>query len=149
MAGLPLLVGARRLLGPGGEVGVVALEAEGLQDAGGEIEHAEDLVLELVGAAEEMRVVLGEAPHAHEAVEHPGALEAVDGAELRVAEGQLAVAPQPALVDLDVERAVHRLQLVLHVLDVHGREHPVLVVLGVPEVFQRSSFATWGLKTMS
>ena len=62
---------------------------------GDEVEHAQDLVLELVGAAEDVRVVLGEAAHAHEAVQHARALEAVDGAELGVAEGQLAVAAQP------------------------------------------------------
>ena len=63
---------------------------------GDEVEHAHDLGVELVGAAEEVGVVLGEAAHPHQAVQHARALEAVDGAELRVAERQLAVAAQPA-----------------------------------------------------
>ena len=97
-----------------------------------EVEHAQDLVLELVGAAEDVRVVLGEAPHAHEAVQDARALEAVDRPQLRPAIRQVAVAAQPRLVDRQVERAVHRLQLVLDVLDLDRRVHVRLVVLGVP-----------------
>ena len=63
---------------------------------------------------------------------HPRALEAVDGAQLGEAEGQLPVAAEARTVDRDVKRAVHRLQLVLHVLDLDRRVHRVLVVLGVP-----------------
>ena len=71
-----------------------SVEAEGLQDRGHEVQHAQDLRVELVGPAEEVGVVLGEAAHAHQPVQHAGALEAVDGAELGEAEGQLAVAAQ-------------------------------------------------------
>ena len=109
-----------------------SLKPKARQHRGHEVEDADDLRLELVRAAEEVRVVLGEAAHAHEAVQHARALEAVDGAQLREAEGQLAVAVQLRLVDRDVERAVHRLQLVLHALDLDGRVHVGLVVLGVP-----------------
>ena len=129
---LPLLVGAGRLLRPGREVDVVAVEAEGAQDVRGEVEHAQDLVLELVGAAEDVRVVLREAAHAHQAVQHARALEAVDGAELRPAIRQVAVAAQPRLVDRQVERAVHRLELVLDVLDLDRRVHVRPVEIGVP-----------------
>ncbi len=128
---LPLLVRPARLLGLGGEVDVVALEAEGAQDVGHEIQHPQDLVLELVGAAEDVGVVLGEAPHPHETVQDARALEAVHRAELRPAIRQLAVAAQPRLVDGQVERAVHRLQLVLDVLDLDRRVHVGPVVLGV------------------
>ena len=129
---LPLLVAAARLLRLRREVDVVAVEAEGAEDVRREVEHPQDLVLELVGAAEDVRVVLGEAPHAHEAVQDARALEAVDRPQLRPAIRQVAVAAQPRLVDRQVERAVHRLELVLDVLDLDRRVHVRLVVLGVP-----------------
>ena len=65
-------------------------------------------------------------------MQDPGALEAVHRPQLREAQGQLPVAVHPALVDRDVEGAIHRLQLVLHPLDVDRRVHAGLVVLGVP-----------------
>ena len=73
-----------------------SVEAERRQHGGDEVQHAHDLGVELVRAAEEVRVVLGEAAHAHQAVQHARALEAVDGAELREAQRQLAVAAQLA-----------------------------------------------------
>ena len=66
--------------------------------------------LDLIGADEQVGVVLGEAAHAGHAVEFAGLLEAIDGAELGQANRQIAVAALLGLVDLDVMRAVHRLE---------------------------------------
>ena len=84
-------------------------------------------------------VVLGEAPHAHQAVEGPAALVAVNGAQLRrPSERQVAIAPDAVLEHQAVEGAVHRLDLVHLVLDVHLVEHPlpveVVVAGGLPQV---------------
>ena len=85
-----------------------------------------------------MRVVLGEAADAHQAVQHAGLLEAVHGAELGPAQRQVAVGAGRALVDLYVERAVHRLGVIIYAVDVHRRVHRVFVELevagGQPEV---------------
>jgi hypothetical protein len=60
--------------------------------------------------AEEVGVVLGEAADAGHAVELAGLLPAIDGAELGEAHGQVAVGVRLRGEDLDVVRAVHRLQ---------------------------------------
>jgi hypothetical protein len=60
--------------------------------------------------AEEMGVVLREAADARHAVELAGLFPAIDGAELGEAHGQVAVAVRLRGEDLDVMRAVHRLQ---------------------------------------
>ena len=79
-----------------------------------------------------MRVVLGEAPDAGEAVEFTGLLVAVDGSELSEAHRQVAVAPRPRLEDFAMVGTVHGLQQVLlpFVRGVDGLE-AVLPVLGI------------------
>ncbi len=58
----------------------------------------------------------------------PGLLVSVDRAELRQPHRQVAVAPHLRLVDEHVERAVHRLDVVVAGVRLHGRVH-VLPVL--------------------
>ena len=60
------------------------------------VEAAEDLVLDLLRRAEDVRVVLRDVPHAQQPVQRPGELVAVQRRRLGVAERQLAVAAQPA-----------------------------------------------------
>ena len=79
-----------------------------------------------------MGIVLGEAAHAQEPVQHARTLVAIDGPELGVAERQLAVAPEPVTEDRQVEGTVHRLDQVLGPLDLDPREHVLLVERGVP-----------------
>ena len=85
-----------------------------------------------------MGVVLGKAAHAQQAVHDAGALVAIDGAELAVARGQIAVGLERVLVDEDVERTVHGLHAVFRVVQFHGGEHVLRVVAvvagGLPEV---------------
>ena len=71
-----------------------------------------DFRCELVFGAEQVRVVLGEAAHAGHAAEFAGLLPAIDRAELGQAHGQVAVAARLAGENLDVMRAVHRLEQV-------------------------------------
>ena len=73
-------------------------------------EAAEHFRGDLLLGAEEVGVVLGEAADAGHAVELAGLLPAVDGAELGEAHRQVAVAVRLRGEDLDVVRAVHRLQ---------------------------------------
>ena len=58
---------------------------------------------------EDVRVVLRERAHPHQAVQRAGGLVAVHLAEFGEAHRQVAVAAQPVLEDLHVARAVHRL----------------------------------------
>ena len=107
------------------------LEPEGLHEAVDQPADPRDLLRQLIGRAEDVRVVLGEAAHAQHPVHDARALVAVDRAELGPAQGQLAVAPAAVLVDQDVARAVHGLDAVGQLVERHGRVHHVAVVLEV------------------
>ncbi len=87
----------------------IAGEAEigiGRQD---QLVDLQALFRKLFFRAEHMRVVLGEAAHAHQAVHGAGRLVAVDDTEFRQAQRQIAVALQAMLEDLHMAGAVHRL----------------------------------------
>ena len=83
---------------------------------------------QLLGRAEDVGVVLGDAPDPQQPVEHAGPLEAVHRPELEQPHRQLPVGALAALVDQDVHRAVHGLGVVRRPLHLHGRVHAV----GVP-----------------
>ena len=93
-------------------------EAEVAVDRGQQFDEPHRLGGDLLLGAEDVRIVLGERAHPHDAVQRAGRLVAVAGAELRQPQRQLAVGAQALAEDLDVARAVHRLQ----------REHLVLVL---------------------
>ena len=123
---IPGLVGADALFRPGRELHRhLALEAEigvGRQD---QVVDLEALLGHLLLGAEHMRVVLGEGAHAHQAVQRAGRLVAMHDAEFGHAQRQFAIGAQAVLEDLDMARAVHRLDgedaLVLGVVAGRGR----------------------------
>ena len=95
-------------------------QAERRQHQLGQLDARGDFALELVGRAEQVRVVLREAADADHPVEFAGLLEAVHRAELRQPQRQIAVAVRGRLVNLDVVRAVHRLeQVAVHLALLH------------------------------
>ena len=87
----------------------------------------------LLRHAEDMRVVLREAAHAHDAVQRAGRLVAVARAELGHADRQIAIGLEALIEDLHVAGAVHRLdgQCLLLVLD-FGEEHVLAILRPVP-----------------
>ena len=107
---VPRRVGADALLRPGRKLHrEVALEAEvgvGRQD---QVVDLEALLRHLLLGAEDVGVVLREGAHPHQPVQRARRLVAVHDAELGHAQRQVAVRAQPVLEDLDVARAVHRL----------------------------------------
>ena len=88
-----------------------------------------------------MRVVLGEAADAQQAVHHARTLVAIDGAELAQAHRQVAIRLQRVAIDQDVERTVHRLHAVFRIVQFHGDEHVLRVVAfvaaGLPQIDAR------------
>ena len=80
---------------PGGKLGVVLLEAVGGQRIDGELQAVHHFVFDLLRRAEDVRVVLREAAHAEQSVQHAGALVAVDRAELAEPHRQVAIAALP------------------------------------------------------
>ena len=77
-----------------------------------------------------MGVVLGEAADAEQAVQRAGHLVAVDQAQLRHAQGQVAVGMGLALINQHAAGAVHGLNGVILAVD-DGGVHVVLVVIPV------------------
>ena len=106
-------------------------QAERLVDERGELEAADHLVLDLLPGAEDVGVVLRDVAHAHQAVHHARRPRCDAQALLGEPERQVAVAAPRVVVDLDVTRAVHRLEAedALVGLD---EEHVLAVVVPVP-----------------
>ena len=126
---VPLLVGSELVLGTGRQL-EPCLHAEQVVEVGGVVEAAEDLVLDLIGSAEDVRVVLGDVAHAQQPVERAARLVAVERGGLREADRELAIAPELAAEEEHVTRAVHRLQPE-GLLVLRDQEHVVAVLLPV------------------
>ena len=122
LGAIPLLVGADALLGPGRQLHDHLLEAEIAVDGHDEIVDLQALVRDLILRAEDVRVVLREAAHAQEPVQRARRLITMYAAELGEPVRQLAIGPQPVLVDLDMARSVHRLDRELALI-LRGGEH--------------------------
>ncbi|CAM5197645.1 hypothetical protein CDEN61S_00385 [Castellaniella denitrificans] len=127
---VPDLVGADALFGAGGDLVQDLGEAEVGVDLLQQAREGGALFLELVFRAEDVPIVLGEAAHAHHAVQRTGGLVAVALAEFAVAQRQFAVGVQAGVEDLHVARTVHGLQAVHAVLGLR-REHVFLVIVPV------------------
>lgn len=86
----PVLVGTHGVLGAGRKLNVV-LKAKLLVHGVDEVDHAHDLVGQLVGTHKQVSVVLVKAAHAEQAVQGAAQLVAVHQANLAGANGQLAI----------------------------------------------------------
>ena len=84
-------------------------KAKILVDRQDEIVDLQAFLRDLLFGDEYMGVVLREGAHAHQAMQRAGRLEAVHLAEFGDLERQVAIGLQAVLEDLDVARAVHRL----------------------------------------
>ena len=92
---LPYLVGADVFLVVIGvtkrDLRFVVLEIEGFEDDIDDLHDSDELLFNLILAAEDMRVILSKGTHACESVQLAGLLIAIDGTELRAAERQVFV----------------------------------------------------------
>ena len=107
---IPVLFVAGALRGAIGEFHPEAVEAEIAVDVGQQGDEAGGFGGYLVLGAEDVRVVLGEGAHPHDAVQRAGGLVAVAGAEFGHAHRQVAIAAHAVTEDLDVAGAVHRFE---------------------------------------
>ena len=106
------------------------LDAEARIQLEAEAQALHHLLLHLLLGAEDVGVVLGDVAHAQQPVEHAARLVAVHQPRLAVADRQIAVGAALVRVDLDVRRAVHRLEAHRTALDV-SEVHVVLVLVPV------------------
>src|SRR3989344_1341125 len=100
-----------------------------------EIQNAENLLFQLIGTDEVMRIILRKTAHTGQSSHFPALLVAVDRPEFREADGKIPVAPRLCGIDLSVVRAVHRLQHVRCILRHHERENILLKMREVPRFF--------------
>ena len=108
------------------------LEVECLEDDADDVHHAQELILHLVGAAEDVGIVLSERTHTGQSVQLARLLIAIHGAELGAAEGEVLVRAWLPGKNLAVVRAVHGLEQILFTFFgcVDGLER-VLAIVGI------------------
>ena len=126
---VPILDGADVILRHGGQLYLVGQTEERI-DLVKELRDADDLVLDLLGSEEDMRVVLSEAADAEHTVQRTGELVAMDKAELAEAQRQLLIGVRLELIDQNAAGAVHGLDGKVLAVD-DGGVHIVLIVIPV------------------
>ena len=132
------------LVGPGAqfrtrrELGVRQRHAQVVIDAAQQFDEPRAFLRDLLFAAEDVGVVLGEGAHPHDAVHGARRLVAVAGAELGHAQRQLAIGLLADVEDLDVTRAVHRLDGQDLALGALAHEHGVAELLGVARLLPQA-----------
>ena len=124
----------------GGELEVEVRQPEIAQNVQEETEKHLYFPLGLLRSAVRMRIVLGEATHAGESVDHSRLLIAVVAAHLEEAQRQLPIRTSAGAENEIVHGAVHGLEVVVLarprrfavgaalLVDLHGREHRVRIV---------------------
>src|SRR5579862_1823751 len=130
---VPLLVGPELVVGTRREL-EARLELEQVVQVLRVVEAAEDLVLDLLACAEDVRVVLRHDPDARQAVQRAGELVAVQRRRLGVAKWQLAVAAERGREEPHVAGTVHRLDRVRAVA-FRDQEHVLAELLPVARLF--------------
>ena len=132
----PLLFAAHKIFAvvgiPGRELSLKLIEAEIFQHVQSKIEAGGDFTFDLFRHAEDVRVILGKAANAQQAVHHARALVAIHRAQFAEAHRQVAVRLQRIFVNQNVAGTVHGLQPILGVVELHGVEHILRVVAFVP-----------------
>ena len=100
-----------------------------------------------------MGIVLRNHAHAGQTLQHTRLLVTVHGAELEETQRQLTVRTPTRTVNLVMHGAVHGLQTIVAVVELHRREHTVRVVRQVPgrveQVFLRDMRGAHVLETLS
>ena len=79
-----------------------------------------------------MRVILRKRADAHQTHQRARKLASITCAKFAVTQRQIAIAALLRSVDSDVERAIHRLDAILFVFELHRSEHRIRVILFVP-----------------
>src|SRR6204780_4927854 len=123
-----------------GKLHFVTLEAENAQHFPGEFDAILNLFFDLIRHAKDVRVVLSESAHGKQTVQYTRTLVAIHGAQLGQPHGKLAVAAQLRLVNQNVARTVHGLELVVGFFDFDRAKHifaiKVRVAAGLPQFKQ-------------
>ena len=136
LCSFPVLFGADVLfavhLVAEGNLSLIVLELQGLEDDEDDVHDAEEFLLHLIWAAEKVGIVLRKSAYTGQTVELTALFIAVDGSELCQTQGKVLVTAGFPCVDGAVVGAVHGLEEVLFALFWSGDgTEGVLSVLGV------------------
>src|SRR5436190_526128 len=132
LGAVPNLVAAGPMRRPVGEFDRHIRETEIAVDRQQQFAERDRLKGDLASGTENMRVVLGEGAHPHDAVQRTRRLVAVAAAEFGEPQRQFAIAPQPVAEDQDMAGTVHRLQRENFLVPALGNEHVLAEILPVP-----------------
>ena len=92
------------------DLSIVVFETEDLEDLEDDVDDRLKLRLHLIGAHEDVGIVLGERTHTGQSVQLTALFITEDGTELSDTQRQILVGTGLARIDLTVVRAVHRLE---------------------------------------
>src|SRR5208283_2443040 len=107
----------------GRKIYIVRVKSERPENKEREIEYVYYFIFDLVLPAEYMGIILGKAPDPHKSVQRSGSFVPVYRTEFCIPQRQVPVAPELTFIYVDVERTIHRLQLIGDLVDFHGRVH--------------------------
>src|SRR5579875_1024927 len=107
---VPGLIRTNPLFWPGRQFDQDVVKAEVFIYGEDEVIDLQTLLHDLIFGAKNMRVVLGEGAHPHDAVNSAGGLIAVDDAKLADLHRKVAIRFEAILEDLHMARTVHRFQ---------------------------------------
>src|SRR5690348_10513627 len=113
------------------ELHLVAVESESFHHRESEIHAGLDFAFDLIWPAEDMRVILRKAADPQQSMKDSSALIAINRAEFGESQRQFAVTAQMGLVDENVARTIHRLDLIVCLLDFDGTEHVGAIKAGM------------------
>ena len=128
---VPFLVQADSLVWLRGEHDLKFREIKHPEQVKGHVQHAIDLIDDLVRAAEYVGIVLGHPPDTEHSVECSSALISIDRTKLSDPHGQITVASQTVPIVHDMEWAIHGFQIIILSVHVHRSEHIIFEVFKV------------------
>src|SRR5208337_123583 len=119
----PVFKGPHKFLRSGRKIYIVRVKSKGPKNKEREIKYVYDFPFNLVLHAEYMRIILCKAPHPHKSVQRSGSFVPVYRTEFCIPQRQVPVAPELTFIYVDVERTIHRLQLIGNLVDFHRGVH--------------------------
>ena len=135
---IPRLFGADAVIRTQGQLDVDIREAESRVHIHRLLVEGRHFAGDLLFQAEDVAIILRKAAHAHHAVQGARRLVAVALAELAVAQWQVAVAAHAIVENLDMARAIHRLQRIGAVFRFRD-EHVFTIIVPVTGFFPQAA----------
>ncbi len=119
----------------GRKISMKIVQAKMTQDMQTEMERPVYFFRHLVGTAKNVRIILSEAAYPQQAMQDARAFITINRTPLGYANRQIPIGAGFVFIDLNMERTIHRFDVVGFVIDLHGRIHVFLIPGQVPARF--------------